>query len=206
MMQCIRLILVSLLITLALCKKQGSHRVEIAKEVDDGVVVRERDGGGGYYTGGVGEVAGLLAVGVFSFQPVLESRALFRFDICSWEGGDVTFHLYCTSFGYKGNPSVDIYVVEDFGSLPTQRVLNWKTMWNIIANGTKVNSLPIEPIKGEWLSVTIPASVIEDKQSEWECYIGIVVKLHDESVSPYVVVNFSDYSARHGGARAYIEW
>lgn len=198
-------ILVSLWVTLTSCGREKPHIVEIAKEVDDGVVVRER-GGSGYYTGGNGRVHGLLTVGVFSFVigQVFESRALLRFDIHSWKGEDVTLHLYCDSHWYQGNPSVDIYVVEDFGLLPTQRVLNWETMWNIIANGTKVNSSPIKPTKGEWLTVTIPATVMEDKQSEWGCYIGIVVKLHDESISPSVVANFSSYSQEK--YRPYIEW
>ncbi|HEC87943.1 MAG TPA: hypothetical protein ENI52_01345 [Thermoplasmata archaeon] len=189
------------------CVKEESpkaFKVEIEKGTDDGVmyILAELypDIVAGFVTGGTEGV--FVGVVVSGGGDTIINRALYRFDISDWNGGDITFHVHCT---YKNEVpgKLEVYVVNDFGELPEQQSQDPEDisyLWNNINNGTKVAEA--EPNQGDWIEITIPENAIVDTNT-----LALVLKLKNENMSGYAY-GFStyEYAEKYNEDKPYIEW
>lgn len=158
-------------------------KAETKAETDDGAIAVYPSSGMGLYSGKSGN-GGPQETWV---GPVVDgggslfvTRGLYRFDISEWTEGAITFHLHC--LGKEGSPSaLEIYVVDDFGSLPAISVgpKDVSEIWNLPETGESIAETT--PSIGGWLKAPIPASVVQEKKTS-EGYLAFMLKVSNEDV------------------------
>ncbi|OYT57543.1 hypothetical protein B6U70_02345 [Euryarchaeota archaeon ex4484_162] len=191
-------------------KEPTEKRIEIKAGNDDGGVVVLNsllpNLTAGFLNGGVGTEEGTILGVITAGENDVTSRALYRFDISEWNNtADMVFHLKCL---YRhGNPGmIDIYVVDDFGPLPSVQEADpsdVSDIWNLSESGEKVGS--ISPSAGEWFEITISKSIIEVKKTS-EGYLAFMIKLSDENIQTgnfYTFLNY-EYAVSHNEHRPYL--
>lgn len=190
-------------------KKSAEKTAEIKVETDDGSVALYPGSGMGFYGGKSGNggpqetwVGPALDGGGVLFV----TRGLYRFDITEWTEGDITFHLHC--LGKEGSPStLEIYVVDDFGSLPDTLVgpQDVSEIWDLPETGKNIGQAT--PSSDDWLETSISASVVQEKKTP-EGYLAIMLKVSNEDINEtnfYQMSNYESAVARNED-KPYLEW
>ena len=183
-------------------------RLDVEVETDDGGVAVLSEllpelKAGFINGGGEGVLLGALLAG----DNPLTCRALYRFKVSEWDGGEVMLHLLCVD--ETGSPGeVEVYVVEDFGPLPaspSEDPIDVSDIWNLVDSGVKVSEL--SPSKGRWMEIVVDASTVEEMRSS-DGYLAFMLKLAEEDVEPgnlYILSTY-EYAAAHGGEKPHLTW
>lgn len=180
--------------------------VQIENPLDDGAVyVLTEYGPSAGYTWGNG--SGVLVGHSKGGPHNVTSRALYRFNIAEWQGGDITLHLYCILI--TGSPGkIEIYVISDFGRLPENQTgdpHDVSEVWNKYQTGQKVAELT--PESESWFEVVISADIVSSYISD-DGFIAFMVKLQDESVEPgnFYGLLTSEYASENNMDPPYLSW
>jgi len=198
-----------IIIILLLCgcveKEKGEEEniIEISAGTDDGGVSILTD----LLPNNFGMVMGSgdipVMVGLFTSGggDNLTGRAIYRFNLSEWKGGNITFHVKCIQkYGSPGN--VDIYVSHDLGTLPSypSEIEDVSYLWNL-SDGMLISTYT--PQADKWMEVLIPSDKINAILTD--DYLTIVIKLEDENIgsnSDYYVFSTSEYN--HGASKPYL--
>ncbi|RLF64354.1 MAG: hypothetical protein DRN31_00425 [Thermoplasmata archaeon] len=189
------------------CVKKHSGKeniMEISSGRDDGAVF--------IFTDSLPNISGMVSgggnvpvtVGLFTLGngKNLTGRAIYRFNMSNWEGGDLTFHLKCIQ--KYGNPGdVEIYVSNDSGSLPlySSEMKKVSLLWNLANSGKLVSTYA--PQSEKWMEILIPSFVVNARIDNG--YLTIILKLKNEDIgsnSDYYA--FSTYEYNRGASKPYL--
>lgn len=199
--------LVISLIMLAGCAEKSNvmekNIIDIKSGTDDGEVFLFRDSHSNN-TGMVmsgGDVPTVVGLFISSSKENITGRAIYRFNLSEWKGGNLTFHVKCVQ--KYGNPGeVEVYISKDKGPLPSNmpEMKNISYLWNL-SDGELVSSS--YPKENEWMTVTIPSDKINAVMNS--DYITLIIKLKNENIKSnrdYYVFSTSEYN--HGSSKPYL--
>lgn len=191
------LITIVLIILISGCTQEqassSEHRIYISSAGDDGSAAVLKAFMPNMTAGFVlGNAEDLMMGFLLGGTNEIIARAYFRFNISDWNEEDATFHLLTTT-KTVGAGLVEVYVINDFGSLPLEQSnnpLDVSSWWNLQAAGSLIGEY--SPTTQDRLLVTIPSTLINEyKEGD---YLALMIKLVNESkLGDYYVFASYDY-------------
>jgi len=198
--------IIAILLLSGCVKKHGEKEniIEISSGRDDGGIFILTDSLPhilGTANGG-GDIPAIVGLFTSGNGKNLTGRAIYRFNMSSWNGRNLTFHLKCIQ--KYGNPGdVEVYISNDSGSLPPypSEMKNVSVLWNLVNSGKLISTYA--PRSEKWMEVLIPSYTINARIDNG--YLTIVLKLKNEDIgsnNDYYV--FSTYEYNHGSSKPYL--
>ena len=187
--------------------------VAVADELDDGTIAIAVEGlpymMGSLY-GGVDPLSNNVVPGAALWQGAqIRLRGLYRFNIAAWSEGDLSFHNECvTLYGDAGD--LEVYVLEDFGSLPAEQAETSGDVSGTWDAGELVGT--VTPVGGEWFEVDVPEAQVAEYKSDGG-YIAFMLKATGETTPASTLMTPNacalssyEYATSTGNDTPYVEW